>query len=237
MLRNILNYLYPARHHRHLLLLLCCKAEAAAAMATIRLIPRELTATWAASSNLRRFKATFKKHGMGLLLDIVPNHMAASDENPWWMDLLENGPASVYSAYFDVDWHPPSRILDNKILLPVLGSVYADALKNQELQVIFRRGSFFIKTPRWPVSAGSKVLPHDLDPPAARAGAKVAAGFRSLSGISGHHRRALGRCPIANHVPIDAAGERRLQVERDQGTSAASFMKISPSSEHSLTRT
>ena len=91
------------------------------------------------------FQGELKKHGLGLLLDIVPNHMAASAENPWWMDLLENGPASVYSAYFDVDWHPPSRILDNKILLPVLGSVYADALKNQELQIVFLRGSFLIK--------------------------------------------------------------------------------------------
>src|SRR5581483_4875884 len=45
-------------------------------------------------------------YGMGLLLDTVPNHMAASYENPWWVDVLENGPSSVYSSYFDIDWHP-----------------------------------------------------------------------------------------------------------------------------------
>ena len=63
-----------------------------------------------------------EKRGMGLLLDIVPNHMAASSENPWWMDVLENGPDSAFSSYFDIDWHPPSRSLDNKILLPISGA-------------------------------------------------------------------------------------------------------------------
>jgi len=43
-------------------------------------------------------------YGMGLMLDIVPNHMAASEENPWWMDLLENGRESEYAPYFDIDW-------------------------------------------------------------------------------------------------------------------------------------
>jgi (1->4)-alpha-D-glucan 1-alpha-D-glucosylmutase len=47
-----------------------------------------------------------KRYGMGMLLDIVPNHMAASHENPWWMDVLENGPASAYAHYFDIEWHP-----------------------------------------------------------------------------------------------------------------------------------
>ena len=47
-------------------------------------------------------------YGMGLLLDTVPNHMAASYENPWWMDVLENGRASTYANYFDIDWNPPA---------------------------------------------------------------------------------------------------------------------------------
>jgi (1->4)-alpha-D-glucan 1-alpha-D-glucosylmutase len=88
------------------------------------------------------FQSMLQKKGMGLLLDIVPNHMAASPENPWWMDVLENGPASAYAAYFDIDWHPPSLTLDNKILLPVLGSFYGQALNNRELQLVFRRGTF-----------------------------------------------------------------------------------------------
>ena len=84
-------------------------------------------------------------HGMGLLLDIVPNHLAASSENPWWMDMLEEGPGSVYSAYFDVDWHPPSRSLDNRLLLPILGRPYAAVLESCELILEFEQGSFFIR--------------------------------------------------------------------------------------------
>src|SRR5215469_1631736 len=47
------------------------------------------------------FQAALEERGMGLLLDIVPNHMAAGKENRWWMDVLENGPDSTYASYFD----------------------------------------------------------------------------------------------------------------------------------------
>ena len=55
-----------------------------------------------------------QNRGMGLLLDIVPNHMAASAENPWWMDLLENGSQSAFAAYFDVDWNSSAPRLARK---------------------------------------------------------------------------------------------------------------------------
>src|ERR1700751_5855573 len=83
-------------------------------------------------------------HDMGLLLDIVPNHMAASSENPWWMDLLEDGPRSVYASHFDVDWHPPSRSLENRVLLPILGDPYAQALESRELKLTYARSGFFL---------------------------------------------------------------------------------------------
>jgi (1->4)-alpha-D-glucan 1-alpha-D-glucosylmutase len=55
-----------------------------------------------------------KGYGMGLLLDIVPNHMVASPENVWWADILENGQDSPYAAFFDIDWNPPDSALKNK---------------------------------------------------------------------------------------------------------------------------
>jgi (1->4)-alpha-D-glucan 1-alpha-D-glucosylmutase len=73
-----------------------------------------------------------KGYGMGLLLDIVPNHMAAGPENPWWANVLENGQDSPYAAFFDIDWNPPDSALKNKVLLPVLGSPYRQALENGE---------------------------------------------------------------------------------------------------------
>ena len=72
-----------------------------------------------------------KDHGMGLLLDIVPNHMAASLDNPWWLDLLENGLCSPYSGFFDINWD----LTGNRVVLPILGSPYKEALKAQEFRV------------------------------------------------------------------------------------------------------
>jgi (1->4)-alpha-D-glucan 1-alpha-D-glucosylmutase len=91
------------------------------------------------------FLGELENRGMGLLLDIVPNHMAASSENPWWMDVLENGPDSAFSSYFDIDWHPPSRNLDNKILLPVLGRPFGEALDSGEFKLGFHDGKFSIE--------------------------------------------------------------------------------------------
>lgn len=89
--------------------------------------------------------AELKERGMGLLLDTVPNHMAASAENPWWMDVLENGAQSSYAAFFDIEWHPPSRNLDGRILLPVLGRPFGEALESGEIKLIFRDGKFFFQ--------------------------------------------------------------------------------------------
>ena len=80
-----------------------------------------------------------RHYGMGLLLDTVPNHMAASYENPWWLDLLENGQSSAFASYFDIDWHPATTkaaaLQENRVLLPVLGSTYGDVLASGQLSL------------------------------------------------------------------------------------------------------
>jgi len=90
-------------------------------------------------------RKVLKSKGMGLLLDIVPNHMSSSPDNPWWMDVLENGPASPFAVFFDIDWNPPSRILKGRILQPVLGSPYSQVLENQELKLGYKQEGFFIQ--------------------------------------------------------------------------------------------
>lgn len=80
--------------------------------------------------------AALREAGMSHILDIVPNHMAITgQENPWWWDVLENGPASRYSAYFDVDWEPPEARLRNTVLLPVLGDHYGKVLDAGEIKL------------------------------------------------------------------------------------------------------
>ncbi|HEX3544125.1 MAG TPA: malto-oligosyltrehalose synthase [Candidatus Acidoferrum sp.] len=107
--------------------------------------PNRLDPDLGSEKDFEVFVRELEKREMGLLLDIVPNHMAASSENPWWMDVLENGPDSAFSSYFDIDWHPPSRNLDNKILLPILGRPFGEALDSGELKLNFHDGQFSIE--------------------------------------------------------------------------------------------
>jgi len=87
-----------------------------------------------------------RDRGMGLILDVVPNHMCVSGENAWWNDVLENGPSSPFSGYFDIDWsnHPRER-LNHKVLLPVLGETYGAMLEAGKIQLRFRQGAFLLE--------------------------------------------------------------------------------------------
>ncbi|WP_274424052.1 malto-oligosyltrehalose synthase [Chelativorans sp. YIM 93263] len=76
-----------------------------------------------------RLAEALKENGLGLILDIVPNHMAVSTTNPWWRDVLKHGRDSAYARHFDIDWEAP------KLLLPVLGEPYGDAIAEGKLEV------------------------------------------------------------------------------------------------------
>jgi len=103
------------------------------------------------------FVETLHQHGMGLILDIVPNHMGVmGSDNSWWLDVLENGESSVYACFFDIDWHPLKEELDGKVLVPVLHDHYGAVLESGELKLAFRqeRGEFDIayREHRFPVN-------------------------------------------------------------------------------------
>ncbi len=86
---------------------------------------------------------TLINNNMGHVIDVVPNHMAiASRQNPWWWDVLENGPSSRYATYFDVDWESSDERWPNKILLPVLGDHYGRILEDGQLQLRHQSGVF-----------------------------------------------------------------------------------------------
>ncbi len=91
------------------------------------------------------FVQELKSLGMGLILDTVPNHMGIGHgTNPWWQDVLENGHASIYADYFDIDWNPLKMELRGKVLLPVLGDSYGEELEAGHLHVNFEDGAFFV---------------------------------------------------------------------------------------------
>lgn len=79
-----------------------------------------------------RLVTALRDAGMGLLVDIVPNHMRASIANPWWRDQLEHGVASRYTGWFDIRWSLDSQ---NRLVLPVLGRHYGEALERGELRL------------------------------------------------------------------------------------------------------
>jgi (1->4)-alpha-D-glucan 1-alpha-D-glucosylmutase len=87
-----------------------------------------------------------RRRGMGLVLDFVPNHMGVdAKSNRWWWEVLENGQCSPFARFFDIDWHPIKSELEGKLLLPILGVPYGEALERGELRVGFAGGRFVLR--------------------------------------------------------------------------------------------
>jgi (1->4)-alpha-D-glucan 1-alpha-D-glucosylmutase len=85
----------------------------------------------------RALAAALKAQGIGIILDIVPNHMAVGGaDNPYWLDLLEKGHDSVFANMFDIDWEPAQANLRDKVLVPLLGSKTRDAVECGDLTLI-----------------------------------------------------------------------------------------------------
>ncbi|MBA4136194.1 MAG: malto-oligosyltrehalose synthase [Opitutus sp.] len=104
------------------------------------------------------FVRVVRAHGLGILLDIVPNHMAAVPENSWWDDVLRHGPASRYAPFFDITPRPEDG--GWLVHLCPLGRRYGEALKAGELQVVVKSGAprltyFEHSWPLTPASVGA----------------------------------------------------------------------------------
>jgi (1->4)-alpha-D-glucan 1-alpha-D-glucosylmutase len=84
-------------------------------------------------ADLLRLVKELRRHDLGLIVDIVPNHMAVGSGNRWWTDVLARGRESRYAKYFDIDWNPPNSDLRGKLLMPVLGRPYGEALDGGEI--------------------------------------------------------------------------------------------------------
>lgn len=86
---------------------------------------------------LRALVAELRRHGMGVIVDIVPNHMAVGgDDNAWWLDVLKRGRRSAYARFFDIDWDVPDPALRGKVLAPFLGAPYGEVLNGGDLKLV-----------------------------------------------------------------------------------------------------
>jgi malto-oligosyltrehalose synthase len=116
--------------------------------------------------DFERFVAALRAHGMGHIVDIVPNHVGIlGADNEWWMDVLENGEASAYAGFFDIDWAPSNPDRAHKVLVPVLADPYGTVLERGELELRFEpaAGSFavFYQSHRLPLDP--RTYPRILD--------------------------------------------------------------------------
>ncbi|KAG8152436.1 malto-oligosyltrehalose synthase [Burkholderia catarinensis] len=170
-----------------------------------------------------RLADALRARGIGVIVDIVPNHMGVGgSSNAWWNDVLEWGPASPYARHFDIDWHPPDTALDGKVLLPCLGAPYGDALAAGDITLGAdpATGRFFVSCPGWrlPVAAATyaeilrvanradlNALAERFDAAPVRDGARLAAAHAALR----DHAAAQG--PHALDAVLRGADPRRAR--------------------------
>ena len=114
---------------------------------------------------LERLSKALRDRGMGMLVDLLCDHMClATPYNEWWVDVLENGPSSPFGHVFNLDWKSPHPQLANRVLLPVLSRPYAKALEAGELQVRLLRGGFWVCHGEHQLPIDPRTWSHVLEP-------------------------------------------------------------------------
>jgi (1->4)-alpha-D-glucan 1-alpha-D-glucosylmutase len=164
--------------------------------------------------DFERLIAALKSHGLGQIVDFVPNHMGIMGaDNAWWMDVLENGQASVYADYFDIDWAPVDPDLAGKVLLPLLGDHYGNVLSSGELRLAYepQTGAFAV----WYYEHRVPIDPREYAGLLARAvrlvdvsslSAEIAADFQNLIAAFSH-------LPPRSETSPEAVAERARAKE------------------------
>ena len=158
---------------------------------------------------LRELVATLRAHGMGLILDIVPNHMGVGGaDNAWWLDVLEWGRTSPYATYFDIDWDPPNPALRNRLLAPFLGAPYGTCLARGEIALHFdpEDGRIFAGYAEHRFPINPRDYPAILaDHPAL---AEIAARFAALGPAGGSARETVRAAAAEARLALSAPARR-----------------------------
>jgi (1->4)-alpha-D-glucan 1-alpha-D-glucosylmutase len=169
---------------------------------------------------LAGFVGALHQHGMGLILDFVPNHMAVlGSDNAWWQDVMENGQASAFAPFFDIDWRPLKEELRGKVLLPVLGAPYGSALEGGELTLDFDgpRGEYRLNYGLHclPVDPGEypRIFAQGLDRLGARMG-KTAPELLELESIIAAFRHLPARDQAAPAAVAERARDKEISKQR-----------------------
>ncbi|MHB1854778.1 MAG: malto-oligosyltrehalose synthase [Acidimicrobiales bacterium] len=150
------------------------------------------------------------RRGLGLVVDIVPNHMAtAGRANAWWWEVLEDGPSSLYAGYFDIDWDPPEAKLRQRVLVPILGDHYGRVLERGELRLCRRDSEFTVAY----FEHEAPLSPRTLDELLADAAGSAGASAEVLGALA----RAFGGLPLASATDRDSVAQRHRDKHRLSG--------------------
>ena len=168
-------------------------------------------------ADFERFVRELRAHGMGHILDMVPNHMGVMQaDNHWWLDVLENGPAAAHARYFDIEWRPAGSDYTDRVLLPVLGDHYGTVLERGEVSLAFHpdEGTFSAHyyAHRFPLDPCCYA--DILDRAAASLAVTDAAGSAELAGLATAFRNLPGRNETATERVLERRRDKELHKQR-----------------------
>jgi len=167
----------------------------------------ELNPELGSDADFREMISALKAHGLGLIIDFVPNHMGVGGaDNPWWLDVLEWGPHSEFAAWFDVDWRSDHLYLRDKLLVPLLGDHYGRVLESGDLRLRFEPddGSFAVwayAPPKPPIGPSHYGTILGNDPTVLGAPGDMSAQL--------HPRRGAPRRNVGKSLPAGAPGNQQ----------------------------
>ncbi len=177
--------------------------------------PNALNPELGDENDYRAFVQRLADHGMSQVLDVVPNHMGIGHKsNTWWLDVLENGQASVYANFFDIDW---DRLSDDphsagKVILPILGDQYGKALERGELTLEFDGQQFSVRYYDYQLPLAShswRRLLVQVRDALATSGVRGSPDMLELERLIG----GLAELPPSGPLDADAGGERKRRQD------------------------
>lgn len=128
--------------------------------------PNRLNPQIGTPEEFAEFCRILKELGLKQIMDVVPNHMGfKGGKNPWWQDVLEKGPNSRFAIFFDIDWTPDKKELNNRVLLPILGAHYGTVLENQEIRLHYDKEKFWVQYADYPLPIASHTYGMILENP------------------------------------------------------------------------
>jgi (1->4)-alpha-D-glucan 1-alpha-D-glucosylmutase len=154
------------------------------------------------------FAKELSRRDMGMILDLVPNHMCvAGSKNRWWSDVLENGPSSPYARFFDIDWQPPKADLRAKVLLPILGDQFGCVLEDRAIALEYEDDTFIARYYETRLPIAPRTWHHILEP-------ALEAMTRSLGGSDPGVLELESILTALRHLPLRTDTEEARVRER-----------------------